>query len=249
MFENTHYFIIAFLATLIGNFATRYIYTRTGFSDSSLNVRRASHSVPTPRMGGVIIVIATFLLCGFQGALDERFVCFLLPICIVGIMEDINRPIAPRTRLAVFTVVSVLLVLDNRLWDTDLFGFVTSHDSVSVFFYFCFSILCLVSAPNAFNLIDGMNGLSATVIIIASICVSALGVRIDMPQLYFLGMILVCCSVAFLVFNFPNARLFLGDCGAYICGTLIVFALLRAKQTNDDLSLWLISSTYLVAHH
>ena len=84
-------------------------------NDPSLKVHRASHNKPTSRLGGVAVVTAVFLVAKFA-QIPIKFEIFVsaLPVFLMGIVEDLNKPLSPNLRLAVgASSASLLLLLQN----------------------------------------------------------------------------------------------------------------------------------------
>ena len=76
-------------------------------------------------------------------------------------------------------------------------------------------------ATNAMNFIDGLNGLAAGVSALAAAILAAIAAAYGGWFVYFAGLLLVAGLVGFLPFNFPRARIFLGDVGSQFCGFVL----------------------------
>lgn len=171
---------------------------------------RRSHSVATPRGGGIAIVVVLLLsmtwLAAFWPAQRLLLGCVaagLILVAGIGWMDD-HRPMSPWPRLLVHVVVSVLLG-----W-----GIYQTTNSL------VFSVQAFVTAmllTNIWNFMDGIDGLAASQ---AAIVASALGFVLGGAWL-FLAMGLVAAAAGFLPFNFPKARIFLGDVGSGSLGFLL----------------------------
>ncbi len=205
---------------------------------------RSSHSVPTPRGGGVAIVL-TFLL-----TLPILAIAELAPlpaiialggagalVALVGFMDD-HGHIAARWRLlghfiasgwALFWVgglpqISVLGLEVNLLW----FGQFAA-------------ILYLVWMLNLYNFMDGIDGIASIEAI--SVCLGAclLYWLAGFESLIWLPMLLAAAVAGFLFWNFPPARIFMGDAGSGFLGiTLGVLSIQAAWASSQLLWAWLI---------
>ena len=91
-------------------------------------------------------------------------------------------------------------------------------------------VLWLVAFVNAFNFMDGINGISAMEAAVAGLTYAWLG-RGRSPILVDGGIIVAAAAIAFVPFNFPHARMFLGDVGSYLLGAwLAVLAVLTIRD-------------------
>lgn len=168
---------------------------------------RRSHSVPTPRGGGVAIVVA-LLVAASVLALREpghariaiAFAAGLFAVALVGLVDD-HRPLSPWLRLCVHVVAAATLALawmwGGGDWAVALVAFAAC-----------------VSLTNVWNFMDGINGLAASQAAIAAFAFAALAA--DGRALVPLALAASC--VGFLPFNFPRSRIFLGDVGSGALG-------------------------------
>lgn len=169
---------------------------------------RRSHSVATPRGGGLsiaIVMVAVLLAMGWwypalrpvlqAGALG------LVLVATVGWIDD-HRPLSAKLRLMVHAIAAVLLA--GAAWLSGYGPLVAAIAFVAV--------LVLV---NVWNFMDGINGLAASQGAIAALAYAALA-QAGSPA-WTLALVVAGACCGFLPFNFPRARIFLGDVGS---GTL-----------------------------
>jgi UDP-GlcNAc:undecaprenyl-phosphate GlcNAc-1-phosphate transferase len=83
------------------------------------------------------------------------------------------------------------------------------------------ALLWLLATTNAFNLIDGLDGLAAGIGIIAAVTIAATGIMHQAPQVWMPSLAIAGSLCAFMLFNFPPARIFMGDAGALPIGYLL----------------------------
>jgi len=181
---------------------------------------RRSHAVATPRGGGVGITLALLAAAlaaagsGLAGWASTGLVLGgLLLVAGIGWVDD-HRPLSPLLRLGVQCLAGVLLgaglfALDGR-WGWALLA--------------CAAVPVLV---NVWNFMDGINGLAASQALLA-----ACGLALLAPEAAGLaGICLAAACAGFLPFNFPRARIFMGDVGSGTLGyALAVLALLAAAS-------------------
>jgi UDP-N-acetylmuramyl pentapeptide phosphotransferase/UDP-N-acetylglucosamine-1-phosphate transferase len=198
--------------------------------------RRRSHSVPTPRGGGVgaiaVMAVATAWL-GLRGMLPEAvalgFVAGLLAVAAIGWLDD-HRPVPARWRFAVHVAAAAVMgAVLVRSYGAGLPLAPWLAGAAAVFW--------LAGTINAWNFMDGIDGLVATQSVWVACCATvAFGLQGDAGWTLAAGAV-ACATIGFLPFNFPRARIFMGDVASgglgFACGALLVAAVAR-----DALSPW-----------
>lgn len=172
---------------------------------------RSLHAAPVPRGAGIALIAATVVARLSAGVLHRAaWVVVLAAVALgaVGIIEDL-RGISPSVRLALHGAIALAaaLALDHRWVATPL----TVFQIVAVFggvTYLC----------NAVNFMDGINGISGAQAVAGGACLSIYGRFEHVTELQVGGLALVGAAVAFLPYNVPRAKVFLGDGGSYFIG-------------------------------
>lgn len=188
---------------------------------------RHTHARPTPRLGGPAVFLGfhagcavCLLLCGpgFSGNLDRiwwmRFAVVSTAMLLVGLADD-ARGLRPSVKLAGQVAVAVLAyalgIRFGKMLNVPLPSVVDLVLTVGWF----------VAIVNAFNLIDGMDGLAAGLALIASLgLIVSLLLRKELDDMVMVFALTGAC-LAFLRFNFHPARIFLGDGGSMFLGLTI----------------------------
>ena len=104
------------------------------------------------------------------------------------------------------------------------------------FFSSLFLLLCFLFVVNGANLIDGFNGLLTMNLIIMNIILIYINVQNANIELSFLILGQVVILISFLLFNFPNAKIFLGDSGSYLFGSLAALNTVITNNFNPNYS-------------
>ena len=197
---------------------------------------RKIHKKPMPRLGGLAIYAA--FICGYMlyGEINTMMISILIGgfiIVLGGIIDDINS-IKARYKFVIQLIAALMVVVYGQLYISELsiFGL---KILLSKYISYIISSLFIVGIVNAINLIDGLDGLAAgvssiyflTIAIIAFILNKIGGLDI------ILSLIMLGSTLGFLVYNFPPAKIFMGDTGSMFLGYMIsIIALLGFKVTT-----------------
>ena len=217
-----------------------YLVARLGILDEPNH--RSSHARPTPSTGGIAIV-ATFAI-GFATvwALSDQarlstfhlfgFIISALGIALVGFLDDLKRLKTFKIKLGAQIAASVVLLA---------FGIVFSRVSLPGigaidlgWLGYPLTVFWVVALTNIFNFMDGLNGLAGGTAVTVAAFLCAVTFIEGSYFVYMFCYILAAGSAGFLVFNFPRARLFMGDIGSQFIG--FSFAALAVIAAEIDVS-------------
>lgn len=185
---------------------------------------RRSHSIPTPSLGGIAIFAGVlFSLIAwtpyqlFEGL--QYILCSAIVIFLIGAKDDII-PSRPMAKLLGQILAASILVFVAGVKIPSFFG-VFGIEALPVWLSYIISIFTIIVIVNAFNLIDGVNGLTATICIITSFFLGYWFNLIDHPEFTILSAALIGSSVAFLKYNWTPAKIFMGDTGSLLIGLML----------------------------
>jgi len=215
-------FLSAFLATFVLTPLVERIAPRLSLVD--MPEARRVHRRPTPTCGGIAVFAGFHVGCAaiflmpwpfFEGHIEFgwwwRFLILSSILLAVGLVDD-ARNIRPLLKLLGQTLVAVLaFCLDMRVGNVLNLELRPAFDLLATVFWF----LALI---NAFNLIDGMDGLAAGLAAIASLGLASSFVFRREPRDTMVMLSLLGACLAFLRYNFYPARIFLGDAGSMFLG-------------------------------
>lgn len=222
-----------FLLALSTTPLIRAIALRTGILDHPS--RRSSHAVPTPRGGGLAIVAASnvgFLFLWSSGALSGRSLLGLLGgllIALIGFIDD-RRSTSSFLRLAVHFAAAVLAIAVFGGVPPIQVGGTVVHAGI---LGCVFGTIAIVWAINLFNFMDGIDGVAASEAIF--ILCAACSLRLRSGSATDLGspeLILAAAILGFLIWNWPPARIFMGDVGSGYLGYVIAVLALASGRTD-----------------
>lgn len=187
-------------------------------------IERSSHFRVVPRTAGIVIAILSLITMFILGPISFKAPLIIGTYCIflvIGIYDDIKHLNASKKFWAQFLIsISLALFLpDFRI--NNFYGILGLHgipEVVSIIF----SAFVYIVVINAYNLIDGIDGLALSFSIFAIYLLSSAFQDIN-NQLAFFGLLLIAILVPFYFFNFSKKRkMFLGDTGSLFLGTTIV---------------------------
>jgi UDP-GlcNAc:undecaprenyl-phosphate GlcNAc-1-phosphate transferase len=183
---------------------------------------RHAHASPTPKLGGLALfagfaVSVAIFLPGY-GATPGVLVVSGLAMALLAI--DDRWPMKPIVKLAVQIGLALLAVVVFGV-QIKFFSLPGGHVVDLGLLMAPVSVFWLLGMQNTVNFLDGADGLAAGVIgIVAAILVLAAG-QLGQPEIVKMSAALAGCCVGFLVFNFPPARIFMGDSGAHFLGVAL----------------------------
>jgi len=209
---------------------------------------RSSHARPTPRGGGIAIVCAFLTGISIIHLLGEvtpirtgYFIGFLASgfvIATISIVDD-YRSISPGTKLGVQLIAMASALAAGIVIDQ------LHLPGIGVvelgWLGYPLSLLWILGLTNAYNFMDGLDGLAASTAVIASAFFCVISFHQGSLFIYLASLVLCAASIGFLVFNLPPARIFMGDVGSTFLGfTLAVMAIIAARYDRSHTSLFVV---------
>jgi UDP-GlcNAc:undecaprenyl-phosphate GlcNAc-1-phosphate transferase len=184
---------------------------------------RKFHLKSVPRIGGLSIYLAfslVFLGLVFLGRIDTRelLYCYLGSsiIFLLGIVDDF-RPLGAKIKLLGQFVIANLAYLAGIAVTTVTYPVGSVSFELGVLGYFV-TIFWLIAVPNIINLIDGIDGLAGGIGMVLYLTLGYVSWQSGQGEIAILSFGMAGALLGFLCFNFPPAKIFLGDGGAYLIG-------------------------------
>ena len=208
--------IVAFVVAVVWSIAAIWIGPIVGLVDTPGANELKVHKRPTPLLGGVGVFGGIHIGLAVADEFDRALFAGTLIILVLGLADD-RLDLPPKLRLAIEVMAAVVLVstIDAGL------------DSVGGYI---FGTVLVVVAINAVNLLDGLDGLVASVTIVAALGLAWAGSEGLGDST--LGLTLAAATLGFLVLNRPQARIFLGDNGAYLIGMTLAYGALTTTPSG-----------------
>ncbi|PWK79849.1 UDP-N-acetylmuramyl pentapeptide phosphotransferase/UDP-N-acetylglucosamine-1-phosphate transferase [Mucilaginibacter oryzae] len=198
---------------------------------------RKQHDHGIPRLGGVAIFVSFTITAMLFSVIDKSLpLSYLLTACIMlfamGLKDDLSG-VNSSTKFLIQFVVAAILVIPGDIRITSMYGIF----NISALPYapsVILSILGIMLIINAFNLIDGIDGLAATTGIIVNSTFAALFIYMGEYELAAISLAMVGATVGFLRYNITPAKIFMGDTGALLIGLLSAVMAIRFMEISRN---------------
>jgi len=234
-------FILIFFFSLLFIRVIRNNATKLGLVD--IPNQRSAHSKHTASGAGIGFYLpVAFVLPVFYFDLivSYAWTCTaILLVFIVGVLDD-HHDTSPKTKFFVIMLATVLLYFDNIVIDDIgmFFGFELSLG----WFALPFTLFAVVGFTNALNLIDGLDGLSATVSIVILGSFFVVGYMHDDLFMILIAGAFISALIGFLLFNWHPASIFMGDSGSLTLGFVISILAIKSLEYLPTISILFIAA-------
>jgi len=242
------------ILVLVLAFLLSWIVTRAMIfvNIQDIPVERSSHKKITPRAGGVGILTGFLVSVMIQDfshlPFYEDWILLILLLCsaaimgLIGFLDDI-KGLSPIFRLLIQIGTAWFFVSFLGVFQTIPFPYLGEINLGP--FSLLISILWIVGFTNAFNFMDGLNGMAGVTTIIACLFLSIL-TYINHSD-FQIHLILASATFGFLRFNFPNAKIFLGDVGSFFLGFFFAaWSLVAVRPVYGKFSIWVVPLLFFI---
>ena len=214
------------------------------FHDTSQGPQKI-HTTPTPRTGGLAIFISLWIVGLTFFALKKQFaVDYILLlgsstfVFMSGFAEDVTGKVPPSWRLTGSFISGIAFIYlmgatVNRL-DLPLVDVIFGLQVFSIIF----TSFAIAGVSHAFNVIDGFNGLSSGIALLAFSAYSYVSFVVGDDFLFNLSLISLFALIGFFILNYPFGYIFLGDGGAYLIGFLTAVIGVLLVYKHGEVSPW-----------
>jgi UDP-N-acetylmuramyl pentapeptide phosphotransferase/UDP-N-acetylglucosamine-1-phosphate transferase len=240
--------ILAFMASFfISLWIVRSSHIHGRFTaDSDLSGVQKFHAVAVPRVGGIGIILGVFLALFARyfhnsevGTFGLLLLLAALPAFLSGLTEDITKQVGVKIRL-IATILSAGLAgyfLNAWLSSLQILGI---DDLMLAYPMAAIAITCFAvgGVANAFNIIDGYNGLSSMVAVIILAGIAYVAFQVGDRAIMIAAIAMIGALAGFLVWNYPRGLIFLGDGGAYLVGFWIAELSVLLTARHQEVSKW-----------
>lgn len=236
-------FLVSLIVTLL---VVRYEHLHAHVTaDHDLDGVQKFHATPVPRVGGIGVMMGLF---GGEFAklfLEPEIASFgflvmvaTIPAFAAGLIEDLTKRVSVSKRL-------LATALSAAVGGAILGGWLTRLDVPGVDYFMAFGVLSVLvtcfavaGVANAFNLIDGYNGLAGMVAVIILGGLAYVADQVGDRSIMITAYASIGAILGFLVWNYPRGLIFLGDGGAYLIGFLVAELSVLLVARNPQVSAW-----------
>lgn len=222
-------FIMGFVLSFVLTPLVRRICLRFGFLD--IPSKRKIHTRATPRLGGIAVIFAfilNFLFAlminaGFREVFSSKIIGLstaVLLLILLGLWDDI-RGMRPIIKLSVQIIMAMILFYSGLGIKVFTNPFGGGELQLPFWVSLFLTIFWIVGMINAINLIDGLDGLACGIVFIAGLFLLFVGLYLKTSVTVILLAILCGSTLGFLFYNFPPAKIFLGDTGSMFLGLIL----------------------------
>ncbi len=196
---------------------------------------RSSHSVSTPKGGGIGILVSFVSICVWL----EMDLLFWGPAVFVALLSFLGdrSHLNPGIRLMVHFLAATVVVQGLHLWQyyEELILLVTYWERTISLSIGLFLLIFIAGTANFYNFMDGIDGIAAITGVIGFSLLALFGVIEGKEQ----DLVIICCIVSsacmgFLPFNLPKARVFMGDIGSVLLGFIFAVIVVKFAETQTE---------------
>jgi UDP-N-acetylmuramyl pentapeptide phosphotransferase/UDP-N-acetylglucosamine-1-phosphate transferase len=204
------------------------------FFDMPDDVRKV-HTTEIPNLGGIAIYLGFLFACLiFLKATAIEYSNFLLGgtmiIFALGVRDDLVGLNAYK-KMVLQLLAATLVVVFGEVRITSFYGLFGVTD-LHLWFSLPFSIFVVLVITNAINLIDGIDGLAASIGIIIALGLGIIFYDMNQTGWSRIAFALTGTLVGFLFYNFHPAKIFMGDTGAYLIGFILSILIIQFIELN-----------------
>ncbi len=201
---------------------------------------QAFHENPISRGGGIAVLFSFYILFGIYYLLFSNvllnYIFLSSIIFFVGFLDDLKIKITPTKRLIlmIITLFSFIYFFELKILHVELIFLKSIIENN--FLSSIFVVLCFLFIINGANLIDGFNGMLTIHLLIINSVLIYINLENSHFELSFILIGQIIILLSFLLFNFPRAKIFLGDGGAYLLGSLLALNVIITNNLNSNIS-------------
>lgn len=230
-------FILIFLTSL---FLTRKIlYYATNKKILDYPGLRSLHETPTPRGGGISIVVSVLisliLLWIGEYISDREIIAFMssgILVFVTGLLDDIKTLPTLAKGISYFAAAMLgIFMLSNEAPAGSIIGVL----------YMLFWSIVITWLINLYNFMDGSDGLAGLHTILVSFSICVISYLSGVNFLFYLMVIIAASTSGFLYYNYPPAKIFMGDAGSCFVGLIFGLCAFYCHVNNlVPIEIWLI---------
>jgi len=211
---------------------------------------RSVHTSKTSNLGGIGIFIAIYLAVAFFGnQFDDQNLIYLLGaisiMFFMGLADDLIN-LKAKSKMIIQFIATLSLILVTNLRIENLHGFLGIYE-LPFMFSIAITSLFFILIINAFNLIDGVDGLAGSFAITAALFFCYNFYMNQNYAMFFISIIMIGSLTSFLIFNFSKKdKIFMGDTGSMVVGFLLAYQAVNFMNIDFNETFVLPNSKILI---
>lgn len=212
--------------------------------------QRTIHESSTPRLGGLSIFAgfaSAFTIYSTPDFVLMKVFAGTIILFFIGLKDDI-LPVSAFKKFFIQVLATgiVMFLGDIRVSSFHgIFGIYELSDGIS----YMFTFVIIIGLTNAFNLIDGIDGLAGCITVLVNLVLAYIFIYL-MPDSYFskgiAALSLVGAVAGFLRYNIHKAKIFMGDTGSLVCGFVTTCLVIIMVEAKDDYGSYFLSNSPLL---
>jgi len=234
---------VSFLFSLVASIVVVYwgipiirLFSASARFGESSKKKHGIHKRLVSNLGGVAIfasLVIGFSSSGFADGLEgyPYIIGALTLLFFTGLKDDVFM-LSPRTKLIVQCIAATAVIFGAGLRIESFYG-LFGIGQLPFFVSYLLTLFTMIVVMNAFNLIDGIDGLASGFAIMASLCFGILFSIVGLYGYAVLALFLIAILVMFLVYNFEPAKIFMGDSGSLTVGFVLSILAVRFSGLNE----------------
>lgn len=225
-------FFLSLLLSVLVTIQVIRFSVRTGLGDGTEDERKI-HKKKTPNLGGIGLFIATcvtyFTFSDYSSVIrPDKLFSVSIFLFFLGVLDDLE-PISALKRLLIEFICALFIIYVTGIRLTTFWG-IFGIDSMPVVLSYILTSIFIVGCINAYNFIDGLDGLLGSIALLGAICFGLI-FNFYEEWLWTLLCIAMCGAlIGFLIFNWSPSKIFMGDGGALFIGTIFACFAVRVMQ-------------------
>ena len=212
-------------------------FTAKGHGNAAV---QSSHRLPTPRIGGLAVILGGFFGAFTLDATTFHLVSILaisaLPVFLGGLGEDVGFNVSAKMRLVLSFVSALIAGVLLGAWIPRMGVPVLELLTLYTFPAIILTLLVSGGISHSLNLIDGLNGLAIGVSIVIALGLMSIAVSVGDYQISYILLLIIGALLGLLVFNYPFGKLFLGDAGAYCTGHILAWIAILLLNRHPEIA-------------
>ncbi len=239
--------VLTFLLTVLFTQWIQKYATKIGMLDIPNN--RSSHTAPTPRGAGIAMFLAySFVLVLFHTAFVLEYIGFFIGITLIfllGVYDD-AKDTSPRFKLLIIAVATALIFFVDGLEINTLGHWFGVEIQLPLIIALFVTLFAVGGFTNALNLVDGLDGLAGSLSLVILASLYYIGHAYNDQFIIVISFFVIISLLAFLLFNWYPASIFMGDSGSLVLGFIISVLSIKAIDYVSDTTILFIAAVPII---